>query len=176
MGQLFEGRQGNVHVSVSALWPARRKTRRSALAGSIATSTPARKPRDVGVGGEEGAQDVPRRGRRHGLHERRIAEVIGQSPPEKSIRKRVDPGGGGGSGDPSARGRDAEGRDCAAARRQARSMHQRRDAIAVSHRLPASSPSFGAQAATILSLVSSLVGSSTSSTRPSPQPSRGSIQ
>ena len=42
--------------------------------------------------------------------------------------------------------------------------------------LPTSTPALGTQEATMLSLVSSWVGSSTSSTRPSPQSPLGSIQ
>ena len=75
----LHARQGKVQVSVSAFEPARRKTLQvGALAGVDRDVDAGAEAEDMGVGGEEGAQDLAVRRRRDRLHQRRVAHVVGE--------------------------------------------------------------------------------------------------
>ena len=129
-------RQGKVQVSVSALAPARRKTRRSVLwPGSTATSTPARKPRIWVFGGEERAQDPAGRRGRDRLDHRRVAHVIRQVAAGEIDEEARRARRGRRIGRAQGARRDAERPDGAAGWRQALIHRERRDAIAVGERL-----------------------------------------
>ena len=172
-----QARQGKVQVSVSARLPPLRKTRRSQdWPGSIWTSMAARKPRTCELGARNERVMRPADVGRHDFDQRRIAEEIGEIAARKIDQKarcarRQRPR-------PSRARADACDRcDRARARRQTRIVHQRRDAVAIGqHASGVDSLLWASRRPRYCRCSRRPSAIRQAPIRPSPQPSRGSIQ